>query len=69
LLGAWGCGVFQNNPADIARYFAHFLLNDGKYSKAFKSVLFAVFDRSRDGSNINVFREYFSGEHHKIQAS
>jgi uncharacterized protein (TIGR02452 family) len=59
LLGAWGCGVFQNNPEDIARYFAGFLLNGGKYSRSFKSVLFAVFDRSRDQHNIKAFQEYF----------
>jgi len=62
LLGAWGCGVFQNDPNDIAGYFAHYLMPGGKYSRAFKSVLFAVLDRSKTGDNINAFREHFSLE-------
>jgi uncharacterized protein (TIGR02452 family) len=57
LLGAWGCGVFQNDPADIARYFASFLLEGGKYSRCFRSVTFAVLDRSKEGRNISVFED------------
>jgi uncharacterized protein (TIGR02452 family) len=57
LLGAWGCGVFQNDPGDIARYFAHYLKGDGKYARCFKEVLFAVYDRSKGGENINAFMQ------------
>jgi uncharacterized protein (TIGR02452 family) len=60
VLGAWGCGVFQNEPKDIARYFTHFLLNNGKYSKAFKSILFAVLDRSKEQENILAFKNAFN---------
>lgn len=59
VLGAWGCGVFQNEPTDIARYFAHFLLNNGKYSKAFKNILFAVLDSSKEQKNIAAFGGVF----------
>lgn len=59
LLGAWGCGVFQNNPVNVARYFASFLLGDGKYSKCFQSVVFAVPGRSKGGENYEAFREAF----------
>jgi uncharacterized protein (TIGR02452 family) len=59
VLGAWGCGVFQNEPKDIAGYFAHFLLNNGKYSKAFKTILFAVLDRSKEQENIAAFEKTF----------
>lgn len=59
LLGAWGCGVFQNDPTEIASYFTHYLANDGKYSTCFKSVVFAVFDRSKEQHNISAFEEVF----------
>ena len=60
LLGAWGCGVFRNNPADIARWFAHYLTNDGKYASCFDTVFFAVYDRSKNEENINAFRQQFN---------
>lgn len=59
LLGAWGCGVFQNNPQDIAAWFASFLGQGGKYSNSFKSVVFAVYDRSKEGYNISAFEKEF----------
>lgn len=43
ILGAWGCGVFQNDPAIIAELFAEQL--KGKYKNAFKKVVFAILDR------------------------
>lgn len=60
LLGAWGCGVFRNDPKDIARYFGSWLLNDGKYSHCFESVTFAVLDKSATGPNITAFMEVFT---------
>ena len=60
ILGAWGCGVFHNEPRKVAGYFAHYLTKDGKYDGAFRKVVFAVFDRSKNQENINVFREIFS---------
>jgi len=60
LLGAWGCGVFQNDAKNIADYFASYLLNNGKYSHAFKSVTFAVLDRSKNGENIQAFEKVFN---------
>lgn len=57
ILGAWGCGVFQNNPTDIARYFAHYLRNNGKYANCFRNILFAVFDRSKNKENSSVFEK------------
>jgi len=59
ILGAWGCGVFQNNPVDVARYFAYYLKENGKYSKCFNNILFAVFDRSKDSKNIQAFENIF----------
>jgi len=45
VLGAWGCGVFGNRPADMARWFAGHLLRGAKYSNIFECVVFAVLDR------------------------
>jgi uncharacterized protein (TIGR02452 family) len=59
VLGAWGCGVFQNDPRDIASYFARFLTRTGKYAKCFRQITFAVYDRSKNLENINAFREVF----------
>ena len=50
VLGAWGCGVFGNDPADMARWFAHHLTESGGYRDAFEVVRFAVLDRRNDGT-------------------
>lgn len=57
VLGAWGCGVFHNNPVDVAQYFAYYLKNDGKYAKAFEHILFAVLDRNGKEKNISAFEK------------
>lgn len=57
ILGAWGCGVFRNDPEDVARYFAHFLINDGKYSKCFDNIIFAVYDTGKNKENISAFEK------------
>lgn len=59
VLGAWGCGVFKNNPKDIARYFASFLLADGQFAKAFKKVVFAVYSSQKNNPNLVAFEEFF----------
>lgn len=48
VLGAWGCGVFGNDPATVAELFGEFLLNDGPFAGAFDTVAFAVLDRRGD---------------------
>ena len=59
ILGAWGCGVFRNNPAEIAAYFAHFLNEKGSYHKRFRKIVFAVLDRTKDQANIQAFQSQF----------
>ncbi len=58
ILGAWGCGVFKNNPDDIASYFANHLLGDGIFSRVFDRVVFAIY--GRDPSNIDPFKTCFN---------
>jgi len=55
VLGAWGCGVFQNEPAMIARLF-HEALN-GPFKNAFKRIVFAV--KTNKDAIIQPFTEYF----------
>ena len=45
VLGAWGCGVFRNNPADVAQMFRGLLLDESSpWRGAFAAVTFAVLD-------------------------
>ena len=59
VLGAWGCGVFKNNPDDVARYFHYHLLDNPKFNGLFEKIVFAVLDNAPDESVINAFKERF----------
>jgi uncharacterized protein (TIGR02452 family) len=58
VLGAWGCGVFKNPPALVASVFLE-LLNGG-FANVFESVVFAVYDRSKQQNVIGAFRQTFA---------
>jgi uncharacterized protein (TIGR02452 family) len=58
VLGAWGCGVFQNDPHEVAAVFAE-LLASPKLERAFARVVFAVYDRSKAQENRRAFAERF----------
>jgi uncharacterized protein (TIGR02452 family) len=60
ILGAWGCGVFRNDPSMVAQMFADFLLPNGQFWGRFKTVLFSVFDRSDSGKIFVEFDRRFS---------
>lgn len=55
VLGAYGCGVFRNDPRQVAAWWRE-LLEEGM-GQYFDSVFHAVLDRSRDQSCIRAFRE------------
>lgn len=57
VLGAWGCGVFQNNPIEMARYFKEIL--DGGFKNKFERIFFAVF--SSNERFIKPFYHEFGG--------
>ncbi len=59
ILGAWGCGVFENDPREVAAIFGDLLLGEGAFANTFQSVLFAVLDRTEDESMIGPFRARF----------
>lgn len=55
VLGAYGCGVFRNDPKEIAAWWDEFLEEGmGQY---FDSVFHAVLDRSKEGACIRAFQE------------
>ncbi|MFB8002441.1 TIGR02452 family protein [Nocardia sp. NPDC056000] len=56
VLGAWGCGVFRNDPAEVAAAFAHALDIHGA---AFDRVVFAVWDRAAVSANRTAFEDRF----------
>lgn len=53
VLGAWGCGVFQNDPSQVAEAFRGLLA--GRFAGAFERVVFGVLDRKPET------REDFAG--------
>jgi uncharacterized protein (TIGR02452 family) len=60
VLGAWGCGVFKNDPEVIAGLFAKALR--GRFANAFRKVVFAVLDSSDEKHFIGPFNSRFAVE-------
>ncbi|GHU49609.1 TIGR02452 family protein [Clostridia bacterium] len=56
ILGAYGCGVFRNDPADIALWWDELLR---EYGGHFRRIIFAIFDRSKTGGVLSTFKEVF----------
>jgi uncharacterized protein (TIGR02452 family) len=55
ILGAWGCGVFKNDPKLMAQYFSEVLVGEG-YNLNFKNVVFAIInDHNSVGNNFEIF--------------
>lgn len=62
VLGAWGCGVFRNDPRMVARIFSELLSLPGPFDSAFTEVDFAVFDRSQGQTTHKAFVDVFGSE-------
>ncbi len=58
ILGAWGCGVFRNDPEQIAALFAE-ALADPLFCNPFRRIEFAVYDPSPAQSTIAPFETTF----------
>ncbi len=58
VLGAYGCGVFRNEPKDVAIWWKELL--DTEMGKYFDLVFHAVLDYSREKKCIGAFEEVFS---------
>jgi uncharacterized protein (TIGR02452 family) len=60
ILGAWGCGVFNNNPNDIAQYFKEIII-DENYGSLYKSIIFAIInDHNSVDNNLKIFSDVLS---------
>lgn len=59
ILGAWGCGVFRNDPALVADVFWQHLKPNGPFWGRFNLVLFSVLDRSATAPIYQAFADKF----------
>lgn len=57
ILGAWGCGVFRNDPAEVAAAFARAL---DLHGAVFDRVVFAIWGRTEGSANHTAFQAQFS---------
>ena len=64
ILGAWGCGVFRNDPAQVAAAFQRHLTAGGTFEGSFERVVFAVFDKTPAQLNLTAFRTAFGAADH-----
>jgi uncharacterized protein (TIGR02452 family) len=55
ILGAWGCGVFRNEPADVANYFKE-IIHD-QFKNCFKEIIYAIYDSSEKKANFKIFED------------
>ncbi|MFD8643407.1 TIGR02452 family protein [Streptomyces zaomyceticus] len=55
VLGAWGCGVFQNDPEQVAGAFTALLTGDGRFAGHFEEIVFAVLDRASGTPTLAAF--------------
>lgn len=54
VLGAWGCGVFRNDPDTVAAAFINHL-RSGAWTERFDRVVFSVLDRSTSRETLAAF--------------
>lgn len=60
ILGAWGCGVFRNDPVMVADTFFEHLAPHGQFWGRFQKVHFAVLDKTRSQNTYRAFERRFS---------
>jgi uncharacterized protein (TIGR02452 family) len=61
IFGAWGCGVFNNDPTTMSQYFSEVLIGEG-YSVDFDNIVFAIInDHNSVGNNFDIFNNHFNG--------
>jgi uncharacterized protein (TIGR02452 family) len=59
VLGAWGCGVFMNDPAQVAEAFRVLLAPGGRFGGRFTHVVLGVLDRTRNATTRTAFENAF----------
>lgn len=58
VLGAYGCGVFRNDPYQVAKWWKELLGTEG-YGIHFDEIIYAVLDRTKQAACISAFEEMF----------
>ena len=58
ILGAYGCGVFRNDPEDVARFWRELLIDEG-WGRLFERVAFSILERPGRDGNTAPFRRRF----------
>ncbi|GAA3485220.1 TIGR02452 family protein [Streptomyces yanii] len=59
VLGAWGCGVFRNDPAQVARAFRELLTDGGRFAGHFEQIVFGILDRGPESATRTAFARAF----------
>lgn len=59
VLGAFGCGIFGNDPEIVAQIFHDWIYKDYSFRKCFDSIVFAVLDKSANQTNFKTFEKVF----------
>jgi uncharacterized protein (TIGR02452 family) len=59
VLGAYGCGVFGNDPRDVANMWRR-LLVDENLRRSFGHIIFAVYDKNDKERNFDIFNNILS---------
>ncbi|MET9920312.1 TIGR02452 family protein [Streptomyces sp. NPDC059605] len=59
VLGAWGCGVFRNDPAEVAGAFRALLLDGGRFAGHFEQIVFGILDRNPGSATRAAFDRTF----------
>lgn len=55
VLGAWGCGVFRNEPRMVAGVFADLIREGAPFAKVFPRLVFAIYDTTSSGEVLHAF--------------
>lgn len=64
ILGAFGCGVFHNDPALMSNAFSQLLIKEG-YAQFYEKVVFAIKSTGSCCPNLYAFREAFRSDRAK----
>jgi uncharacterized protein (TIGR02452 family) len=67
VLGAWGCGVFRNDPVQVAEAFRGLLAAGGRFESRFAHVVFGVLDRTPGGAVRAAFERAFVSTGGQVQ--
>jgi uncharacterized protein (TIGR02452 family) len=60
VLGAWGCGVFRNDPRMVAGVFANLLREGSSFANVFPRLVFAIYDTTSTGDVLAAFKTTLS---------